>query len=178
MSASRASPNLISNFPVMFVENISIFHRDRNERKLYSIVMTMERIRYFRDNGVYRREAAEAAIDKLGWLHAGMNPSELHMMTSLGGLGTEGIVPMEWDAWFWRYGVTAEDARIIDEINEQEMNARFVIDLTGTDDENEPFLEEEPEDWDDATITTEEWMTQSTLEVDPDAGSDSEWEDV
>lgn len=201
------SPNAVTNFPMQFTRTITLPAVPRSARLTmannmwpfvtYDLEMTIERLVYFRDNGVYQRDESEYCLDKLRWLHAGMAPNELHGMCGLGSVAGEGTDWMSWDVWFDRYGVTDADARQIDLIADAELHAavREVIDLVNSsdsEDEDEDILGVHDVVIDDALVlfqmaqqmadesstdteTTDAYMTESeqgTIDVDPDYDSE------
>lgn len=195
--ASIRSPLSVTNFPMQFTRTITLPAVPRSARLTmansfwpfvtYDLEMTIERLTYFRDNGVYQRDESEYCLDKLRWLHAGMRPTELHMVCGLGSVAGEGTDYMEWSVWFDRYGVTDADARQIDLIADAELHAQMqeIIDLTATDDSDDDDDAEDAEVEvdvalvlhgmaqhmaDDDTATTDDYMTQTdegTIDVDP-----------
>ena len=118
MTAPNApnSPNSVTNFPVTFVNTIRL-PALRGGEHVYSIPMTIERVMYFRDRGMFNHQAASMSLEKLVRLHHGANPREIGDLYDLQGGYDEngtayrallvgwGIFPMEIKSFFWRYGV-------------------------------------------------------------------------
>jgi len=111
---SNNSPDDVSNFPRLIIDQISLPDLNGN-RKLYTIIGTIERINYFADTGVYNRLACGMSVDKLLRLRGGENPREIGDLYDLQGgyddVGRAmigyGILPMTIVNFFHYYGVVA-----------------------------------------------------------------------